>query len=144
MFSLSTACGTMTALKASILLCMLGASWLAFSALANRPKMRVTAVVCLNRACTERGAFAFEPARIDVEAFVPVHTANRLLRLGLVCDGDPMLSQEDMDGQTDLPLYSRSYREVAAGECLGVAQVLRADGTHEAAQSVQLRVLSRF
>ena len=134
----------MNALAASILILMMGCLWLALSALANEPRIRVTAAICGNKECSKRGVVAFEPVRIDVEAFVPRHDQNRVVRLGLVCDGEPMLSAQEMDGRTDPPVFNRTYRDVLAGECIGVGQVIRADGSQQTGKTGTLTVRSRF
>ena len=90
--------------------------------------LRVRAALCLNKTCTQRGQVGFGPVRVDVEVVVPRDTRNRRLQLGYVCDGEPTISEQSLDGQTDPVIVSRSYR-IAAGECQGVAQVLRNDGT---------------
>lgn len=107
-------------------------------------RLRVRGAICRNATCTDRAVIAFEPARIDVEAFVPLHAENRRLQLGIVCDGEPMLSEVTLDGQTDPPLVTRTYREVWAGECVPVAQIVRANGEHEQARSGSLTITARF
>lgn len=137
----------MTALRPPLLgavLLTLGTLAYAFHLAVADAALRVRGVICRNASCTDRAVIALEPARIDVEAFVPLHAENRRLQLGIVCDGEPMLSELTLDGQSDPPLFTRTYREVWAGVCVPVVQVVRVSGHAEQARSEALLIRSSF
>lgn len=117
-----------------------------FSAyVAPETAIRVSAAICRNRTCTERAIVGFEPARVDVQVYVPLDGRNRRLTYGLVCeDGVVAQSATQLNGTSDPPLFVQTYRDVGAGECQAMAVVDRIDGSRQTGRSITLVIRSRF
>jgi hypothetical protein len=124
--------------------------WLIVAALislwsADAKPMRVSAAICRNRTCTERAIVGFEPARVDVQVYVPLDGRNRRLTYGLACeDGVVAQSATQLNGTSDPPLFVQTYRDVGAGECQAMAVVDRIDGSRQTGRSITLVIRSRF
>lgn len=103
---------------------------------------RVRAGICEDPKCRTLTFVGLEPVQIEVYVYVP-RAAGVVLVYGLVC-AEEEVARTVVDLVADpAPLYTRTYRDVRAGECQAVAVIERADGTRQAARSPRLIVQGR-
>ncbi len=130
-------------LTGAILFCYLVLAFL-FSAWTEERQIKVRARACLNRTCSQMGRIAIEPASLDVIVVVPPRTDNRLLDVGVFCDGERVSgSTRTLSGDLEPPIFPYRYRNLGACEYLTAAAVGRADGSVTRAQAEPVIVLSR-
>lgn len=101
----NTACN-MPALRASVLLLLLGAVWLALSALANEPRLQIN---------VEGGRYVFEPASIRLRIRVEPDAENRALTVALLSEGYETSSLEELHGVRAARTRWVEYKAVPAG-----------------------------
>lgn len=107
-------------------------------------RLHLRAGICADRTCTALTVSGFEPARVFVFVVIPQHRENRALVYGVVCDGvEVARSEAQLDGDADGPSFSREYRDIAAGSCVAVAVLERANGARLTARSGRLMIWPR-
>ena len=124
----------MPALRASALLMLLGGAWLAFSALANEPRVQIA---------LEGPRYQYEPATIRIRITVERDPANRALTVALISEGFETSSLEELAGVDAPRTRWITYRDVPSGGYTVLAEVQRpSKGLLRAVERVT--VLSRF
>lgn len=124
----------MPALRASVLLILVGGLWLALAGFANQPHVGIVV----------ESRIQFEPAQIRLRVQVEPHEANRVLMVAAVDGGDVMRrSDEQLEGARSARTRWIEWDGIGAGEYTAVAVVRRADGSEARAQA-PFRVISRY
>lgn len=123
----------MGALKASIVLIMTGAFYLALAGLANEPRVQIH---------VESG-FQFEPAYVKLKVRVIPHKENRGLTVALVSEGYERSSLEELSGDQAPITRWIEYRDIPSGEYAVIAILQRPPERPILARD-RLTVLSRF